>query len=88
MEFVLDNDVQAVAEFMQDNVPAAKLRAVAESLPKLARLLWEDIPQEPLQPASLKVTCLGRADAQQPSATVLAGMPSVGDGSGAAAVSR
>jgi uncharacterized protein (DUF2267 family) len=47
-ELVLDQDVKSVLEFMQDNIPAEKLIAVAESMPKLARLLWEYLPQEPM----------------------------------------
>lgn len=47
MDLVLDGDVQAVVEFMQQNIASGKLVAVAESIPKLARLLWDRFPQEP-----------------------------------------
>ena len=40
MEIVIDPDVQAVAEFMQRNVPAARLASVAKALNELGPLLW------------------------------------------------
>lgn len=36
----MDGDVQRVAEFMQGNVPADKLTAVAISLAQIAPALW------------------------------------------------
>jgi hypothetical protein len=58
-ELVFDNDLKMVLEFMQDNIPAAKLTGIAETLPQMARLLWAHYPQEPVQPASffLKKEC-------------------------------
>jgi hypothetical protein len=53
MQFEVDSDVQAVLEFMQLNIPAAKLVGVAESASQMARLLWGHNPQEPVQPCSL-----------------------------------
>ena len=35
-----DDDLLAVASFMQENVPQSKIQAVADALPGLARLLW------------------------------------------------
>jgi hypothetical protein len=52
MEVVLDSDVKAVAEFMQNNIPAAKLMGVAEALPTLASILWSKYPQEPIRAAA------------------------------------
>lgn len=46
MEIVLDSEVRAVAEFMQSNIPIAKLVSVADNLPMLARLLWSHFSQE------------------------------------------
>jgi hypothetical protein len=46
MQFVVDADIRSVLEFMQFNVPTAKLVGIADSLPKIARLLWEHFPQE------------------------------------------
>ena len=40
MEVVFDPDVKAVAEFMQANVPAAKLMGVANRISEIAGLLW------------------------------------------------
>lgn len=88
MELVLDSDVRGVAEFMQRTIPAVKLLAVAEALPQLARLLWENFQQEPIRAAMLQVTCLGRADVQPPNASVLLDSSGVGDGSVAAVASR
>lgn len=42
----VDEHVQATLEFMQENIPSSKLIGVAEAIPQLARLLWND-PQEP-----------------------------------------
>jgi hypothetical protein len=53
MELIMDGDLQAVAEFMQSNVPAAKLVSVADSLTAVARLLWSQYPQEPCTVARL-----------------------------------
>lgn len=40
MNVELDKDVLAVASFMQSNIEADKLSAVAEALGKIAPLLW------------------------------------------------
>lgn len=37
-----DDDLLAVASFMQENVPQSKILAVANALPKLAELLWNE----------------------------------------------
>ena len=46
MELTLDSDVKKVMEFMQENIAANKLLGVSESLPKIAKLLWDRYPQE------------------------------------------
>ena len=53
MQFVIDEHVKAVLEFMQENVPASKLIGVAESVPQMARLLWDRFQQEPFSSISL-----------------------------------
>ena len=53
MELILDGDLKSVVEFMQSNIATSKLVGVAESLPKLAKLLWDRYPQEPLNGLSL-----------------------------------
>jgi len=55
MQLVADEHVKAVLDFMQANLPAAKLIGVAESLPQMARLLWSNLPQEPCIPISLEM---------------------------------
>jgi hypothetical protein len=40
VELMIDPDVKAVAEFMQANIAAAKLVAVADGLQAIAPLLW------------------------------------------------
>ncbi len=40
MELMIDDDVRAVAEFMQQRVAAARLVPVAEGIAKVASLLW------------------------------------------------
>jgi hypothetical protein len=59
MEIVLDSDVRAVAEFMQSNIPAAKLVSVADNLTAVARLLWSHFPQESCQAAAFNAPKTG-----------------------------
>jgi hypothetical protein len=40
MELMIDPDVKAVVEFMQGNMPAAKLVSVAAAVAALAPILW------------------------------------------------
>ena len=40
MDLIIDEDVKAVAEFMQRNLPTAKLVPVAEALVMLAPAFW------------------------------------------------
>jgi hypothetical protein len=47
MKITLDTDFSKVAEFMMQNVPTDKLRAVAISLVQLADLLWAHFPTDP-----------------------------------------
>src|SRR3982074_1623082 len=47
-QLVVDEHVKAVLDFMQTEIPTAKLLGVADGLPQLARLLWGHFPQEPL----------------------------------------
>ena len=53
MQLVADGHVKAVLEFMQANLPTAKLIGVADSLPQMARLLWGHYPQEPCAAVAL-----------------------------------
>ena len=77
-ELLMDKDLRLVVEFMQENLEAQKLVAVSESLPQIARLLWGDVPQEPIK-AIRVMACL---DLTRPTASEcgLAGK-CVGDGS-------
>lgn len=49
----LDPDVQAVASFMQETIPAPKLAGVARSLAALSGLLWGHLQQEEFRALSL-----------------------------------
>jgi len=40
MDCVLDEDVKAVAEFMQNQIPASRLVAVAQAVAQIAPLMW------------------------------------------------
>jgi hypothetical protein len=40
MRVEIDSDVQAVLEFMQANIPCNKLAGVAESVGRVAQILW------------------------------------------------
>ncbi len=84
MELQIDGDLQSVAEFMQKNIPAAKLLSVAEDLPKIGRLLWARYPQEPS--LGLMLSELTLTNGLQPNANECApGMHCAGDGSVAGA---
>jgi hypothetical protein len=48
MEFVTDEHVGAVLEFIQKNVPTNKLCGVAETAAQIGKLLWAKYPQEPV----------------------------------------
>lgn len=52
---VLDSDVRKVVEFMQTEIEAQRLVGVADCLPQMARLLWEQVPQEPVRALQLVV---------------------------------
>lgn len=49
MNLTMDRDLQSLLEFMQINIPASKLVAVADCVPQMARLLWGGYSQEPLR---------------------------------------
>lgn len=53
MIFSADPDVQAVAEFMQQNVQAARLVGVAAGVSVLAPLLWGHYGTQVVQAVSL-----------------------------------
>jgi hypothetical protein len=55
VNLVIDEDVKAVLEFIQDKIPASKLVAVSERLPEMARLLWGHFPQEPCHVLNLEL---------------------------------
>lgn len=46
MELKIDDDVKAVAEFMQRNVKTARLVSVAQSVADLAPILWKRYEKE------------------------------------------
>jgi hypothetical protein len=48
----INEETQAVLEFMQSNIPVSRIIAVAETLPQMAKLLWAMHPQEPVVTAS------------------------------------
>jgi len=55
MQFVADEHVKAVVEFMQSKIPTAKLIGISDRMPEIARLLWGHFPQEPCTALSLVV---------------------------------
>ena len=46
MKLICDDDVKAVAEFMQNSMPAAKLVSVASAVASLAPILWGQFEAE------------------------------------------
>lgn len=55
MDFVIDSDVQAVAEFMQQRIAATRLVSVADGIAKVAPLLWGRYTPEDIQVLDLIV---------------------------------
>lgn len=53
MQLQFDPDVQAVAEFMQRNIEAARLVSVAAAVAALAPILWGRYAAEPVVPLAL-----------------------------------
>jgi len=53
MEIEIDKDVKKILEKMQLEIPTHRLIAVAEALPRMARLLWDKYPQEPVEPVRM-----------------------------------
>jgi hypothetical protein len=53
MHLTLDDDVKLVAEFMQSNIPAARLVGVAAGILQLSNILWGHYPMEDCRPLRL-----------------------------------
>lgn len=62
MELLIDDDVKAVAEFMQQHVPAAKLASLASAVAELAPLLWGRYDREPVTALYLLPPPISRHD--------------------------
>lgn len=88
MEVEIDSDVQAVAEFMQRNVPASRLVAVAEAAAKLAPLLWGRYEKEDVAALLLREPAISDRDPHTRSCATEPHPATrhVGDGSAGAAV--
>jgi len=54
MEVKIDHDVQVVAEFMQRNIPTAKLAGVANRLSQIASILWGHFEPDDVEGLQLK----------------------------------
>jgi hypothetical protein len=54
MQIELDADVQRIAEQMQNTIPADKLVSVAESLSRLAPVLWGHHARAELVPLRMR----------------------------------
>ena len=59
MKITLDEHLQSLLEYMQKNIPASKLVGVAEKVPDMARLLWEQYSQEPFRAIQLGDELMG-----------------------------
>ena len=53
MHLTMDSDLQAVAQFMQEHIPAARLVNVAAGMAGLAPLLWGHYEREGIEPVKL-----------------------------------
>lgn len=70
MELVIDQDVKAVAEFMQGNLPAAKLVSVVNALASIAPALWGRYPIEEVAALQLSCTPISGRDRHTQSAAI------------------
>jgi hypothetical protein len=68
MNMEIDLDVAAVLKFMQNNVPASKLLAVADGVSNLARLLWGHHNQDQIELLRLKADPISDCDPHKQSA--------------------
>lgn len=62
MDVIIDPDVKSVLQFMQSNVPASKLLAVADGVADLARLLWEHYKQDEIELLRIKAAPISLDD--------------------------
>jgi hypothetical protein len=69
MKVALDADVQAVLEFMQENVPTSKLLGVASALHAIAPILWGRYESAPIQAIALESNPFSISCERQPIAT-------------------
>jgi hypothetical protein len=70
MELVIDPDVKAVAEFMQERFRASRLRSIADGVAALGPLLWSEYEVESLRTLRLIAPAISACDPQkQPDAT-------------------
>lgn len=53
MDITIDPNVKAVAEFMQERLPAAQLVAVANAIAAIAPLLWGEYQADRISPLRL-----------------------------------
>jgi hypothetical protein len=65
-DFIIDSDVKAVLEFMAGNVSVSKLIGVADSLPLIARTLWQHYPQDSFRAADFAGSSFVSADEKLP----------------------
>ena len=72
-EFVIDDDVHAVAEFMQRSIPAMKLVAVASRVSAVAPLLWGEYQPESVR--ALRLVSLPISGCDQRKQSVSSGFP-------------
>jgi hypothetical protein len=67
MQIRIDQHVQKTAEFMQQNIPASKLVAVAKAMNELGPILWKQFSSEDIQAVRLEADPITRES--QPVAT-------------------
>lgn len=68
MELWIDEDVKAVAAFMQEKIPASRLVAVADGIAGIAPLLWSRYQGEKIDVLALSSPKLDQAHRSQSSA--------------------
>lgn len=67
-EITVDDDVKAVAAFMQKEIAASRLVAVADGLAAMAPLLWGKYPAEAIQAMRLECSPI-TAERHRPTAS-------------------
>ena len=71
MNITVDEDIKAVLEMMQRNIPASRLVAVANGVQKIAPILWGQYEIEEVKPLYLTHDAILGGDLHTQSSSIL-----------------